>query len=349
MYDFLSNLKNKNINSTIDDKFALIVHSTNNIGDDIQSIAALQFLPRVDYFVDRDFIGLYKIPQRVKIIMNGWFLHKFENWPPAKNLYPLFISFHISQKSVDKIVKSRSSVKFLKKFSPIGCRDMHTKSLLDKIDVPAYFSGCLTLTLGYKMKGNIQRSNEVLIVDLDEGAIPYIPEEILKKSKFRTNTIFLDSSRSRFIETLKLIIKKSPKIKSWLKDVNLEIKSVRSKILRLFSPLKPLENLDEHRFKRFELANERLNEIANAQLVITSRLHVALPALAFGTPVIFVHKNIQDPRFSGFLKFLNHYDLETFSKVSKKIPWDNVVNPNKDELNLLREKLIKTCEEFINK
>ena len=36
------------------DKFALLTYNTFNVGDDIQSLAALQFLPGVDVRVDRE-------------------------------------------------------------------------------------------------------------------------------------------------------------------------------------------------------------------------------------------------------------------------------------------------------
>ena len=35
-------------------KYALYKYSTENIGDEIQSIAARRFLPQVDYYIDRD-------------------------------------------------------------------------------------------------------------------------------------------------------------------------------------------------------------------------------------------------------------------------------------------------------
>lgn len=35
-------------------KFALLNYSTENIGDEVQSIAARRFLPRIDEYVDRD-------------------------------------------------------------------------------------------------------------------------------------------------------------------------------------------------------------------------------------------------------------------------------------------------------
>ncbi|MHB9292886.1 hypothetical protein Holit_01999 [Hollandina sp. SP2] len=45
---------------------------------------------------------------------------------------------------------SPAGIKYLKKHEPIGCRDYGTVKLLGKYGINAYFSGCLTLTLGRK-------------------------------------------------------------------------------------------------------------------------------------------------------------------------------------------------------
>ena len=48
-------------------------------------------------------------------------------------------------------------------------------------------------------------------------------------------------------------------------------------------------------------ALELLDLYRKAKLIITSRLHCALPALSYGTPVIFLYYNMQDVRFTGLL------------------------------------------------
>lgn len=47
-----------------------------------------------------------------------------------------------------------------------------------------------------------------------------------------------------------------------------------------------------------------LSRLEGARLVITTRLHAALPALAMGSHVIFCPEDISDPRFSGLIDFL---------------------------------------------
>lgn len=55
-------------------KFGLLVfENTDNIGDDIQSYAAIQFLPHIDYFVDRENMNIFRMQNKepVAVIMNG--------------------------------------------------------------------------------------------------------------------------------------------------------------------------------------------------------------------------------------------------------------------------------------
>lgn len=66
-------------------KYALLTYSIENVGDDIQSIAARRFLPRVDYYIDRDQIGEWKNNDKnetVKLIANGWYMRDPFKWPP---------------------------------------------------------------------------------------------------------------------------------------------------------------------------------------------------------------------------------------------------------------------------
>jgi len=63
-------------------KYGLLTYRTENIGDEIQSIAARQFLPGVDIYVERDSLNNVVSDEKIKLIMNGWFTHKPENWPP---------------------------------------------------------------------------------------------------------------------------------------------------------------------------------------------------------------------------------------------------------------------------
>ena len=133
-----------------------------NIGDYIQALAATQFLPHIDGFVDRD-TDLDKVTEKTVLILNGWFMYLPNNWPPSKNVYPLFVAFHINSNVKDALTRP-DSITYLKDNEPIGCRDKNTVDLLRKKGVEAYFSGCLTLTLGKKFKSD-SRNEKVYIVE----------------------------------------------------------------------------------------------------------------------------------------------------------------------------------------
>ena len=70
------------------------------------------------------------------------------------------------------------------------------------------------------------------------------------------------------------------------------------------------------------MAKKLLDKYARAKLVITTRLHTALPYLAFNTPVIFVNKKF-DKRFSGLYKFLNTIGRNEENKFEIKVNVDN--------------------------
>lgn len=140
-------------------QYALLRYSTTNLGDEIQSIAARQFLPSVDLLVDRDRPNVLPSDAEgpYKIVFNGWHTHAPENWPPSPRLVPLLVSVHITGETpslnktrlrpADVLLKGRN-LEFFKSCEPIGARDLWTRDLLQAAGVATYFSGCMTLTLG---------------------------------------------------------------------------------------------------------------------------------------------------------------------------------------------------------
>lgn len=163
----------------------MVVKETRNIGDDIQSYATKKFLPRIDYFIDRNHIDefLPNTEEKVACIINGWFLQYTLNWPPSPYIYPLPISMHFTYKdwfwdTTDRPFHlSGYGLEYLKNIEPIGCRDSHTMKLLKEKYVNSEFSGCLTLTIE-KFK-NLNKKNYICAVD--------VSKEVLKKIKDTTN------------------------------------------------------------------------------------------------------------------------------------------------------------------
>ena len=162
-------------NSSKKIKYAALCFNTENIGDEIQSLAAQRFLPRIDYYVDRDHLD--DLPQKkdeeIKLILNSWFLSPSQkdgsiHWPPkSAPLNPLLISMHTSfLNGSTKTFSSPTSRSFLNKFAPVGARDLATQSFFQSIGVPSFFSGCLTLTL--LPDPSIKKQDYILAVDISD-------------------------------------------------------------------------------------------------------------------------------------------------------------------------------------
>lgn len=84
-----------------------------NVGDFIQSLAAKQFLPHTDILLDRERLSAYDGPS-VNAIMNGWYMTNPKFWPPAEQINPLFVSFHINH-TVERQMLSPKSIAYLKR------------------------------------------------------------------------------------------------------------------------------------------------------------------------------------------------------------------------------------------
>ncbi len=98
--------------------------------------------------LQRDFASGKSYPKNTWLISNGWFMHRpylgQVDFPYPQNINPIMISFHIQ----DAGVLNEEVAAELKKFGPIGCRDWTTVYRLRDYGVPAFFSGCVTTTVG---------------------------------------------------------------------------------------------------------------------------------------------------------------------------------------------------------
>lgn len=99
---------------------------------------------------------------------------------------------------------------------------------------------------------------------------------------------------------------------------------------------------------RLKKAEELLKIYAGARVVVTSRLHCALPCLAFGTPVIFINSAFDRYRTRDYLPLMRNCTLEQWEKdgVAKKINWDKPEG-NNCELSVIVGALRKKCEDFV--
>ncbi len=323
-------------------KYGLLVARTENIGDYIQSIAAKQFLPRVDIYLDRDNLKDIKYTNdRIKVIMNGWFTDRPKKWLPSRVIEPLFLGFHISPHIAWRFLR-REVIEYLKQYEPIGCRDIWTMRLLNHFGVKAYFSGCLTLTLDYKYSVP-EREEKIVIIDLDPSLKRYIDLygniEIKELSHYIVKPV-----SPQIVRVMSSRIVKSARAKnSFIRYVG----SLLGETLFSIIDLRRAEKMSLE--MRFKMAEAIILEIASAKLVITSRLHAVLPSLAFKTPVIFVHPNPTDPRFSGYQEYIPMFcPPHRFKRCIAEIDISNPSPPpNFDRLQELKRNLIATVKNFL--
>lgn len=284
-------------------KYGLMYYkATDNIGDDIQTYSAIKYLPNIDYLIDRESLSCF-VPNKkeyVAMIMNGWYIHNKIAWPPSPYIYPLLISMHfksLRETDIGDVYLRGFGGEFLKKYGPVGARDLETEKRLKRNGISSYFSGCMTLTL--EKFNNVEKKNKICLVD--------VSEKVTEKVK--------------------------------------EVKNSKIEILSHYL------NQEETAKKSFE---ERMNDVENllkkyqeAKLVITTRLHVALPCVALGTPVIVVHKDFFDEdRLGSYFKYFKNFTEEDFLNMDILNLTENLKANNDDYLKL-KVFLNSKCREFI--
>jgi hypothetical protein len=191
-----------------DCSFGLLGYTNSgNLGDEIQSLAARRFLPRVDYILDRE--KLDRGPQRparrrpIKLIMNGWFAHDPGRWPPHPAVRPLLVSMHLSDQmtasgfSAAESLVVGANARWLRQHGPVGARDLWTLDILQTNDIPAWFSGCLTLTL--QRPADLVRTDSVVLNDVSDAVADFVSSRIALPMKRTTHAeTRVVSARRRF-------------------------------------------------------------------------------------------------------------------------------------------------------
>ncbi len=151
----------------------LIYYGTDNIGDEIQSLAARQFLRQIDYLIDRETISSFRADrpdEQVKVIFNGWFCHFPENFGPVPGIKPLAVSIHVTPRARERFADPRL-LSFLAANGPVGARDFDTLEFFHSVGLDAYFSGCLTMTLP---RPDVAPSGNVVLNDVPPEVIGHV-------------------------------------------------------------------------------------------------------------------------------------------------------------------------------
>lgn len=279
-----------------------------NIGDYVQALASSQYYPRVDGFLDRDEDLKDYDGDDAKMIMNGWYMHNPKNWPPSAKIHPLFVAFHLNLLARKELTSPRS-IEYLKLHEPIGCRDFDTMNTLKDLGVDAYFSGCMTLTLGKTYKST-EKDGKVYVVDPQVN----VKETYLSFICSVLYTVFHLSAINKLLKEKFLFFQKGKKRLIYIVNFYKQYTKVFSKedllnatYLTQESPY--YKESFSNDTARLEEAKRLIMGYSKAAFVITSRIHCALPCLGMETPVFYTEKDddaeVSQCRLRGLKELFN--------------------------------------------
>ena len=152
-------------------------------------------------------------------------------------------------------------VAYLRRFAPVGCRDLYTLENLRSQGIPAYLGGCMTLTLPKRAEAG--SGDRVICIDVPERLRGIIPAELREKAEFLSHTFYRD-----------------------------ELDCEPEEMMR----------------RRYE------HYINDGKLIITTRLHAALPCFAAGLPVVFF-KDEYSYRFAGVDAVVPFYSADRYGEI----------------------------------
>lgn len=322
-----------------------------NIGDYVQSLAAKQFLNDDNpILISREALKEYN-DEQVKLILNGWFLLKGENFPPSEKISPLLVSHHIN-KSVHEHFKHEDVINFYKKNEPVGCRDYFTLDFLKSHNVDCYYTGCLTLTLSEKYSSK-EKNNKIYFVD------PRYKK--LRGISGKLKMAFLLATKFKTIKTIRDKYLRTNNTKSWKKTISFY--SAFSQIFEdevLTNAIYIKHYLPAKNFKDdaeiFKYTEGLLKQYASAQYVVSSRIHCALPSLSLETPILYIDipndHDISICRLNG-IKELFHIIYTNGTKLSCDLlkPGEKFnlksTFKNKEDFKIIRNNLKETVTNFM--
>ena len=343
-----------------------------NIGDYMQSLAALQFTPSPYCYVEKEKISEFNSKEKTKVIMNAWYIWHPENWPPKENcIDPLLTSMHITPLRAEEMLHNGGK-EYLINHGPVGCRDTKTVEILRDNGVPAFFSGCLTLTLGRNYKYNGVKKG-VIFVDpyiaplrySDENGTIYYPGNIFRAIfYFILNPIKISklAQKSYFKGRLffQAFYNASMFYHAYSKMFDDETLLNAEYITHMLPVAKDLSQDD-----LLAIAEKLLKKYAKSNYVVTSRIHCALPCIGVETPVIFVLSEMMNSernlfgspsRFGGLIDFFRvaNYSkgrVETDDNELSQFGKLNITSKfsNRENWVDFKNKMVDQCLSFMKK
>jgi lipopolysaccharide biosynthesis glycosyltransferase len=263
--------------------------------------------------IDRDFSSSRSYPKNTWLISNGWFMHRNYqgpiDFPYPKTILPLMISFHIQ----DPDVLTPEVVTELKRIEPIGCRDWTTLYRLRDFGIKAFFSGCVTTTVGQILPpANPTSSKSLAVVESRIDEYKYKDWEIEKFIQVGEHVQDFDlvegieDARQMLIEYVPFAKVATSRLHCYL--------PARSMGLPVdFRP----KNLSDVRFEGLiDLDDKAFNKIRHG---IEAKLEITLKAILAGESeesVRALWKEICQEEVEFAEKYASTYNLNTDSKIN---------------------------------
>jgi len=292
-------------------KFGVLFNKGNkNIGDDIQAYATARFLPSIDYFVDRENLDKFKTDNNESVAVIMSAWYMWAKWNWPPSEY-IYPHFVGFHYADHQLAKQPGSGAKYEFLEGIGGDYLKAYG-----------------PIGCRDNFTKEQLSKLGIESFYSGCITLTLPKQPETADKNTYICIVDVDKR---------VKK--KIKEKLENEDIEI--------REFSQSR--EKNDEISWEdRMAIVKERLTVYQNARCVVTKRLHVALPCLAMGVPVFLVKVMEDDIRFDPYYDYLHRATVDEYLEDKKDYDFMNPPE-NKDLYVPVRESLIKSCQEFVEK
>ena len=272
--------------------YAVFSYDSINLGDEIQSIAAARLIKKLggsaEYLLGRESHAVQKITtdvsfetslipldddqvKSVRVLLNGWMDGNYMAWPENLPVEvqqdALLISIHINELPKDQTYDWLENANSLKE---------QKKSLLDHT-----YTFLRDKTIGCR----------------DPFTYAKIMRRGLKAYMSGCLTMTLESDTDAARTKIYLVDVSMDSIRKYLPPADMEFLSNARLITHVY------DGKSTDVVQKFMLAEKLLEKYKKARLVITSRLHCALPCLAYGTPVVYYHQSARsdDVRYQSLI------------------------------------------------
>lgn len=293
------------------------VQDSINIGDDVQTVAIAELVQEIApdaqiVYIDRESLSVADLSGLSHLIVSGWFLKRPDGFPTEFRGVKPLF-ISFHLTSTKSVPDEVLSDSRMSLWKSVGRVGCRDKGTLRKFQLVGVDAYfSACATLTLKPRPSQSASPYVLVVD---------PFYALGSDKYQRHQ-------------LRRLLGDEPEF---------EIREHENTDFR--RPKKSME-------ARFLEANALLNIISDAQFVVTSRIHIALPALAMGTPVIFMHVGYDrnqsaTDRFDGIIDLFHvvsadHFPFSSRKRVGKLLRWFGIYRYTASSIQHLIPETIKS-------